>query len=679
MNRARLFITALLAGGLLAGCPVKPRPAALDPTPVGDRDGDTADPVEPDLPPDPAPVGPAPGVTEIGNVVLDGTPAISDDLRDRLSQYLDIRSAGTADISADGKAMLIGTRFAETGQVHFVGQPMGARQQLTFGAEPASAASFVPGTTDKVLYASDEGGNEAQQFFLLDRETGTTTRITAGGKTVNRSYAWSRDGKLALMSNARNGKDFDVWLFEELAPGKGRMVVEGTGYFYPVSFSRDSKKLLVGEYKSINESHLYLVDLASGERTQIDDPSKISSNGGGPFAADGKSIFVASDRDGEFVQIYEVELATKTWRPITGDIKWDAESVALSKNGRTLAFTVNENGSSKLYLYDTRSRRRTAAKTPTGIISGLSFARDADVLAMTFASATGGTDAYTYDARRKRMTRWTRSEIGGLNPERFIEPELVKLKSFDGLEIPAFYYKPKGAGPFPVVVSIHGGPEGQARPYFSSTTQFLAAESQIAVLVPNVRGSAGYGKSYLKLDNGFKREDSVKDIGALLDWVKARPELDAGRTCVIGGSYGGYMVLASLVHFGERLACGIDVVGISSFVTFLENTADYRRDLRRAEYGDERDPKMRAHLEKISPLNHAGKIKSALFVAQGANDPRVPATEAAQIVKAVRASGHDVWYMLAKDEGHGFQKRSNRDIYAQLSIMFLEEHLKVSR
>jgi dipeptidyl aminopeptidase/acylaminoacyl peptidase len=265
--------------------------------------------------------------------------------------------------------------------------------------------------------------------------------------------------------------------------------------------------------------------------------------------------------------------------------------------------------------------------------------------------------------------------MGGLSKSRLVEPELVRFETFDGREIPAFYYRPAGPGPFPALISIHGGPESQARPSFSSSIQYLVNESGIAVLVPNVRGSSGYGKAYLSLDNGMLREDSVKDIGALLDWIGTRPELDARRVGVTGGSYGGYMVLASLVHFGNRIVAGTDVVGISSFITFLESTAEYRRDLRRVEYGDERDPEMRAHLEKISPLRRAGEIRSALFVAQGANDPRVPAGEAEQIVSAVRAAGQDVWYLLAKNEGHGFRKKENSDLYLQLMVLFFEKHL----
>jgi dipeptidyl aminopeptidase/acylaminoacyl peptidase len=236
-------------------------------------------------------------------------------------------------------------------------------------------------------------------------------------------------------------------------------------------------------------------------------------------------------------------------------------------------------------------------------------------------------------------------------------------------------YKPPGDGPFPVVVSIHGGPESQARPAFSSTYQLWLRELGVAILVPNVRGSSGYGKTYVGLDNGFKREDSVRDIGKLLDWIGTQPDLDSDRVAVFGGSYGGYMVLASAVHFSDRLSAAVDIVGISSFVTFLENTQDYRRDLRRVEYGDERDPAMRAHLEKISPVNNVEKITVPMFVVQGQNDPRVPVTEAEQIVAALRKQGQMVWYMNALNEGHGYRKKENRDLYQQATVLFFREHL----
>jgi dipeptidyl aminopeptidase/acylaminoacyl peptidase len=278
----------------------------------------------------------------------------------------------------------------------------------------------------------------------------------------------------------------------------------------------------------------------------------------------------------------------------------------------------------------------------------------------------------------RKIERWTESETGGLNPTGFIEPELVRVKSFDGLAVSGFLYRPdpkKFPGRRPVIINIHGGPEGQSRPIFQGRNNYYLNELGVAVLYPNVRGSTGYGKTFLTLDNGFKREDSVRDIGAFLDWVAQDAGLDAERVAVMGGSYGGYMTLASLVHFSDRLRCGIDVVGISSFVTFLKNTQDYRRDLRRVEYGDERDPAMAAHLEQISPLNNVARIRKPLFVVQGQNDPRVPVTEAEQMVKAIRAQGGTGWYLLAKDEGHGFAKKKNADFQFLSMIAFLQEFL----
>jgi dipeptidyl aminopeptidase/acylaminoacyl peptidase len=332
-------------------------------------------------------------------------------------------------------------------------------------------------------------------------------------------------------------------------------------------------------------------------------------------------------------------------------------------------------------LLDTQSgQERAAPNVPKGVISGLYFAKSG-VLGFSFGSASEPGDAYTYDVRTTKLTRWTESEVGGLDRKRFVAPTLEHYQSFDGRKIPAFYYRPKLLKPgvrSPVVVWIHGGPEAQSRPSFQPLLQYLASESGVAVLVPNVRGSDGYGKSYLLLDNGKKREDSVKDIGALLDWIGRQPELDPRRVAVFGGSYGGYMVLASLVHFAQRLVAGIDVVGIGNFVTFLQNTKEYRRDLRRAEYGDERDPDMRAFLARISPTANAGQIKSHLFVAHGANDPRVPVGETDAIVAEVKKQGRDVWYMVASNEGHGFQKKDNRDTFFLLSVLFLEKHLAVA-
>jgi dipeptidyl aminopeptidase/acylaminoacyl peptidase len=314
------------------------------------------------------------------------------------------------------------------------------------------------------------------------------------------------------------------------------------------------------------------------------------------------------------------------------------------------------------------------------VIGNFGFSPDGQRLAVTLNSATSPSDVHVVELADARLVQWTASEVGGLDVTRFRAPTLVRYETFDQVDgkprtIPAFYYRPAGDGPFPVVINIHGGPEAQSLPSFNPTVQFMLEELKVAVLVPNVRGSAGYGKDYLQLDNGMLREDSVKDIGALLDWIAKQPELDANRVGVSGGSYGGYMVLASMTHYNERIRAGIDVVGISDFGTFLANTESYRRDLRRAEYGDERIPEMKAFHDRIAPLNNAHKITRPLFVAQGLNDPRVPWTEAEQIVKAVRGNGGDVWYLLYKDEGHGFRKKTNSDYFGAASVLFWQQHL----
>ncbi len=613
-----------------------------------------------------------------GTLLLEDTPEVPAELFARLQPYLSMRTAALRDLSDDGKSVLVATRFGDTYQLHVVREPLGARTQLTFGAEPIREGAFVPGDDRAIVFSADVGGNEKHQIYRRDRDGGTARLLTSGDSRTG-SMVWSRDGKqLAYRSNARNQVDFDIWVSDGSDPASAHQLVEGKGYWQPLDWSRDGKRLLVGEYFSANESRVYMVDAKTGKVTALTPELPRAAHEMALFSKSGKSVYVTSDHDGEFNELYEIDLADPTrWRPLTREIPWNVESMALSADGKTLAFVVNVDGYGELRLLDTKSRKEKTVKgIPKGVVTGLRFARKANVLGFTLAGATRVGDAYTYDVRRRKLTRWTESETGGLDPARFVEPTLIRYVTFDGAQIPAFYYRPAGKGPFPTVINVHGGPESQARPRLSNITQFLVTELGIAVIYPNVRGSDGYGKTYLLLDNGVKREDSVKDIGALLDWIGTRPELDSKRVAIAGGSYGGYMVLASLVHYGARLAAGVEVVGISSFVTFLENTGEYRRDRRRAEYGDERKPEMRAFLEKISPLASADKIESALFVAQGANDPRVPAGEAEQIVAAVRNSGQSVWYMLARNEGHGFGKKANRDLYLALSALFLKTYLK---
>jgi len=650
---------------LLVACASAAPPPPVDPAARCPEPAQAAPPAAPETP----------AVANVGEVVLDGTPEVPAAVRAKIARYQETRSASVEAIAGDGRSLLIATRFAETAQIHEVRMPMGDRRQLTFAEEPARAAELLP--DGSVLYMGDVGGAENFQIYRLDRSAGRTTLLT-DGRSRHAEYAVSRDGsRIAYNGNARNGRDMDLYLGDGRSASAGALLLERQGHWSPMEFSRDGRSLLVQEVVSINDLRLHVVDLETKVVRAITPASPASSNRSATFGTSPEVVYVTSDREGEFVELYEVSLAgpSPAWRPLTRRIPWNVEEVALSADGRTLAFTTNEDGYSVLSLLDARTRRSQSVQTPRGVIGGLQFAKGAPVLAFTGSGFTRTGDAYTYDLRTRRVARWTESEVGGLDASRFVEPSLAMTRSFDDRMVPGYLYKPAAGGPFPVVIHIHGGPEGQARPRFDPLLQYLAVESGIAILVPNVRGSDGYGKSALLADNGRLREDSVKDIGAFLDWIVAEPDLDESRVAVFGGSYGGYMVLASLVHFGERIRAGVDVVGISNFVTFLENTSPYRQDLRRVEYGDERDPGMREHLQRISPVTNVDRIRSALFVAHGANDPRVPASEAEAIVQAVRQGGREVWYMLARNEGHGFQKKENRDAFLELAVAFLERQL----
>lgn len=619
---------------------------------------------------------------EAGNRITDNIPAVPEELLQRLQRYQNTRAAVFRGWLADG-GMLITTRFAETNQVHRLASPLGMREQLTFFDEPLinPAAAPIEGAKGFV-FGKDVGGSEFWQLFFYDLNN-REIRMLSDGRSRNEQPLWSHGGRLiAYSTTRRNGRDSDVHVVD--LQGNSRPLIESHGSFYPVAFSPDDSRLLVIQYISINDTRPSIVDLGTREITALYTPGRPVGYGAMAFSHDGKGIYYSADEGGEFRELRYRSLDQRRSRSLTASIPWDVNQVVLSDDGQRLAMMSNEDGISRIRVLQLPGEREIALpELPAGVINLGGFSPDSERLALTINAATSSSDVYVVDLKHQALSRWTRSEAGGLDANNFIAPQLIRYPTFDKVAgkprtIPAFYYRPKqtaAGGKLPVVIAIHGGPESQALPTFNAMAQFLVNELGFAVLVPNVRGSAGYGRSYLLLDNAEKREDSVKDIGALLDWIALQPELDATRVGVQGGSYGGYMVLASMVHYSDRLRAAVETVGISNFVTFLENTEDYRRDLRRAEYGDERDPKMRAHLEKISPLTNAAKIRRPLFIAQGANDPRVPASEAEQILSAVRENGSDVWYLLFKDEGHGFAKKRNSDYFNAASMLFWQQYL----
>jgi len=614
------------------------------------------------------------------NLVVEGIPALPASIAEEVRTYTEGRGASFSDWHPQRREMLISTRFGNSNQLHRVAMPGGARTQITFFAEPVGGATYEPNAGSYFLFTKDQGGNEFGQIFRFDAD-GRTTLLTDGGRSQNGGMVWSADGKrIAYGSTTRNGKDRDIRVMDPLDPTTDKVLCENSGGGWGVSdWSRDGRQLLMGEYLSVNESRIHLLDASTGQRTRIL-PAKDERTTYRAicFTQDGKGIFLTSNKGSEFNRLCHYDLGTKKLTVLTPDIPWDVAGTDLSKDGTKLAFTTNENGLSRLYILDTDTRTYEAVEgLPVGLIGGLKWTANGRALGLTLSTHDSSSDAYEYDTNTRELIRWTESESGGMDLSGLSAPELITWPSFDKRTISGFLYRPhkRFTGKRPVIISIHGGPEAQSRPGFQGRNNYFLNELGAAMIYPNVRGSSGFGKTFLDLDNGYKREESVKDIGALLDWIATQPDLDADRILVMGGSYGGYMTLAVSVHYADRIRCAIDIVGISNFVTFLKNTEDYRRDLRRVEYGDERDPKMAAFLESISPLNHAEKISKPLFIIQGGNDPRVPASEAVQMKERIQANGGTVWFLMANDEGHGFRKKGNQDFQFYAMVQFMREFL----
>lgn len=617
------------------------------------------------------------------NFVMKGIPEeIPQDLQDRLQQYQNTRGHAFRSWGPDGESMIIGTRFGETSQIHHIEGPGKARKQLTFFDEPTSGANLNPDEDrDGFLFSMDRGGDERDQYYYFDMEDGSYEKLS-DGEHIFRAGNWDRTGdNWFYSSNKRTGRDWDIYKAPLDNSDEAEMILEGDGAWYNGHVSFDNDKMLIYNYISNSESYYHIMDLDSYEMEQVNPVDYDVSYGTARFNKEGDGIFVVSDEKTEFSQLRYYDIEESEMTNITEDIEWNVEEMDITDDGDQIAFVVNAGGATELYLMDTETFEYEKVEgIPTGIAYSIGFNPDGDKLAMTLNTSKRPSDVYVIDTEDHSIEQWTYAEIGGLDPEEFVVPEIIQYPTFDKVdgearEIPSFYYEPDEEGPHPVVISIHGGPASQFRPYFRSLTQFMVNEMGVAFLGPNVRGSTGYGKTYESLDDKKKREHSVKDIGHLLKWVEENPNLDEDRVAVMGGSYGGYMVYASMIHYGDRIKAGISRVGIANFVTFLENTGEYRVDLRRVEYGDERDPEMREFLKEISPTTRSDEIQTPTFIIHGANDPRVPQSEAELMLEAIHDNDIDVWYLLAEDEGHGFSKQSNRKFSRETQILFLEKFL----
>ena len=610
-------------------------------------------------------------------LVADGIPAVPQELAEKTRPYMEFRTAGLQGWNPHTRGIAITTRFGNVPQVHEVARPMADRRQITFEPDTISSASYARGKGDVMIVQKDVGGSEFWQLYRL--ENGRLNLLT-DGKSRNSLNAWSHDGRwLAYTSTRRNGTDNDLYVMDPRRPKSDRLVAQVKGGGWGVSdFAPDGKTAIAANYQSVTDVDLYRLDLASGRMRPIGDPGRQIAYGGAQFGPDG-TLWVTSDEGADFQRLGTLDPSTGRFTPVSPEQRWDVETFDVSEDGRLIAYTVNEAGISKLRLLDPRTRQvREVRGLPVGTAGGLEVAPWGEV-GVTMSSARAASDVYSVNPQTLAVTRWTQSETGGLDTSRNIEPQLVEVRSFDGERVSGFLYRPdpkKFPGRRPLIMSIHGGPEGQSRPGFLGRNNYYLNELGIAIFFPNVRGSTGYGKRFVGLDNGPDlRENSVQDIGAFLDTLSRDRTIDPKRIGVTGGSYGGYMCYASAIRYGDRLRGANCSVAISNFVTFLENTQSYRRDLRRVEYGNERDPTQRAKLLAISPMTRSRDIRIPLMVVTGGNDPRVPASEADQMVKAVRANGRPAWHLLAQDEGHGFSKKVNQDYQFWTSLMFWDQNL----
>lgn len=532
-----------------------------------------------------------------------------------------------------------------------------------------------------LVYNRDSNGDEAFQMYLYDIEKRSSALIT-DGKSRSTEPVWSNSGeRIVYSSSPPGGNGVSLHLVNPFDPKSNRLLAQSTGnYLKAYDWSPDDDQVAYCEFIANTISKLWLINVKTGEKRLLSTTGKKEEEyyDFPQFSQDGKGVYVVTDKGSDFRRLAYLDLTTGRFKFLTTDIKWDVDEFQLAPDGKTLAVVTNEDGASRLHLIATGTGgRKSITSLPAGVISDLEWHSNSIDLAFNFKSSRTPNDVHSVNINTGNVERWTKSATGGVETEKLALPELVKWKSFDGRMISGFLYRPPATftGKRPVIINIHGGPVDQYRPVFGYDDNFFTNELGVVRIYPNMRGSSGYGKTFLNLDDGVKREGAVKDIGALLDWIKTQPDLDAERVLVQGESYGGYLALSVAVSYSDRIRGVISDSGMTNLATFIERTEGWRRDVLRPEYGDERDPMIRAFMERTAPLNNVDKIKKPLLIIQGKNDPRVPVSEAEAIVQALKKRETPVWYLLAKDEGHTFVKQANRDFRFYSIILFVQERL----
>lgn len=610
------------------------------------------------------------------DLVYDGVPEPADAVED-LDPFIGAREARLLDFTPQA-GLLIATRFGEISELHLVERPLGERRQITFERDPIRAGALCPDPTRQAIaYAREEGG--LWQIYYQKLGEPTARRLT-DGKSQNGDPLWSSAGRaIAFETTARDGASHDIDLVEPESNALPRLLLAGdAAALIPLDWSPDDRKLLVLRRASPADGALFVVEVDTGKKREVD-PSKDKVRiVDARFSRDGQGVYLISDRDGEFAKLRYVNLFTAERTELSGHIAGDVESLALSRDGHYLAYASNEGGLSRLDAVDLRAHQDLVLPRPTtqGIIGALRFDPLGTRLAFDLSSATRPRDVYVLDLEAHRLEPWTASEPGALDPSALASPHLVEFPTFDRTDgkprsLPAWVYEPRAPGPHPVLIVLHDGPDGEFRPQFDPWLQYVVNELHYAVIAPNVRGSAGYGRTFRALGVGEHREDAVKDLGALIVWADLQGRFDPRHVVIAGQGEGGSLALAALINYVDRLAGAIDLGGITDFAGFLSSSPPARQDALRAEYGDERDPDVRSLLRRLSPLTNADRIARPLLIVHGRNDARVPISESRQLVARLRSRGAAVWYLEVGGEGHEFLRQSDREAVYGVIAQFL--------
>jgi dipeptidyl aminopeptidase/acylaminoacyl peptidase len=611
-----------------------------------------------------------------------------------IDRFLNIRAATAPSFSPDGRFLAFLTNITGVAQVWQVPVEGGWPVQLTFGTDSVRGVYYNP-MRHILIYAMDAGGNERTQLYLLRGVGGNTDHglgdgwvsedLTRQPKAIHTFGGWSNDGEqFAFSCNREEASRFDIHV-QKLGAKESTLLAKGPGgYYTALAWSPDDRHLLVSRNESNINQDLYIIEVATGKIRHLTPHKGDRQYHHVCWTKDGKQIWCATTADGRVYQsetkvegrdllgLAMIDLESAKVQYVPSKSKHEVEEVAVSK--AHYVSVVNVDGRSELGIGG------LLEKLPSqGVVSHVEFSRDELALAWVFEGPRYNPDIWITNPNSpdRKLRQVTFSSRAGVPFSQFVEPDLIRYKTFDDRMIPAWFYPPatppeKDRLP-PVIVYPHGGPESQTRPAFNAIFQYFC-QAGYAILAPNVRGSSGYGTAYMNLDNTTKRMDSVADLAHAAYWLRDQKKVDAKRMAVYGGSYGGFMVLAQVTHYPDLWAAGIDVVGICNFVTFMEKTGAYRRAHREAEYGNLREH--REFFEKISPINHVDKIKCPMLVIHGANDPRVPVEEAEQIVAALKKRMIPVEYLRYEDEGHGLARLKNRlDAYPKM-VAFLDRYLK---